>query len=128
MDILFDKTIDMLSEILDFRLERNRVIASNVANIDTPGYKAKELVFKKQLEAFINNGEEVTMTKTNKRHLSEQSSHINERRFKIVNSGEAVKIDSEMEKLAENNLMYNLTVELMARKFRSLNSILKEAK
>jgi flagellar basal-body rod protein FlgB len=124
MDILFNKTIEMLSTILDFRSERNKVIASNIANIDTPGYKPKELVFKKQLEDFIDNGAEVTMTKTDKRHLSDQSSHT----FEVINSEEAVKIDNEMEKLAENNLMYNLTVELMARKFKSLDSVLREAK
>ena len=124
MDILFSKTIEMLSVILDFRSERNKVIASNIANIDTPGYKPKELVFKKQLEDFIDNGTEVTMTKTDKRHLSEQSSHT----FEVINSEEAVKIDNEMEKLAENNLMYNLTVELMARKFKGLDSVLREAK
>jgi flagellar basal-body rod protein FlgB len=100
------------------------VIASNIANIDTPGYKPKELVFKKQLEDFIDNGTEVTMTKTDKRHLSKQSSHT----FEVINSEEAVKIDNEMEKLAENNLMYNLTVELMARKFKGLDSVLREAK
>ena len=124
MDILFNKTIEMLSVILDFRSERNKVIASNIANIDTPGYKPKELVFKKQLEDFIDNGTEVTMTKTDKRHLSEQSSHT----FEVINSEEAVKIDNEMEKLVENNLMYNLTVELMARKFKGLDSVLREAK
>ena len=124
MDILFSKTIEMLSVILDFRSERNKVIASNIANIDTPGYKPKELVFKKQLEDFIDNGTEVTMTKTDKRHLSKQSSHT----FEVINSEEAVKIDNEMEKLAENNLMYNLTVELMARKFKGLDSVLREAK
>ncbi|MCD6197228.1 MAG: flagellar basal body rod protein FlgB [Deltaproteobacteria bacterium] len=124
MDILFNKTIEMLSVILDFRSERNKVIASNIANIDTPGYKPKELVFKKQLENFIDNGTEVTMTKTDKRHLSEQSSHT----FEVIKSEEAVKIDNEMEKLAENNLMYNLTVELMARKFKGLDSVLREAK
>jgi len=124
MDILFNKTIEMLSVILDFRSERNKVIASNIANIDTPGYKPKELVFKKQLENFIDNGTEVTMTKTDKRHLSEQSSHT----FEVIKSEEAAKIDNEMEKLAENNLMYNLTVELMARKFKGLDSVLREAK
>ena len=127
MDILFDKTIAMLSTILDFRSERNKVIASNIANIDTPGYKPRELIFEKELEGFIDNGKEITMTKTDKRHLSKQS-HINERDFKVVNSGKTVKIDDEMGKLAENTLIYNLTLELMARKFKKLDSILREAK
>ena len=36
MDALFGETIEMLSVILDFRSERHKVIASNIANIDTP--------------------------------------------------------------------------------------------
>jgi len=124
MDILFGKTIDMLSGILDFRSERNKVIASNIANIDTPGYKTKELIFKKQLADLVSNGREISMSKTDKRHLSESS----EKKFEVINSERPVKIDNEMEKLAENTLMYNLTVELMARKFKELDSVLREAK
>ena len=124
MDILFGKTIDMLSAILDFRSERNKVIASNIANIDTPGYKTKELIFKKQLADLVSNGREISMSKTDKRHLSESS----EKKFEVIKSERPVKIDNEMEKLAENTLMYNLTVELMARKFKELDSVLREAK
>lgn len=124
MGILFNKTIDMLSTILDFQSKRHKVIASNIANIDTPGYRTKELVFKKQLENFIGHRAEITMTKTDQRHLSKQPSHV----FEVINSEEEVKIDNEMVKLAENNFMYNLTVELMARKFRGLDNVLKEAK
>ena len=38
------------------------------------------------------------------------------------------EIDTEMANLAENNLMYNMTVEMLARKFRGLNTVLKETK
>ncbi len=124
MDILFGKTIDMLSAILDFRSERNKVIASNIANIDTPGYKTKELIFKKQLEDLVSNGREISMSKADKRHLSE----LSEKKFEVINTERPVKIDNEMGKLAENTLMYNLTVELMAIKFKELDSVLREAK
>ena len=124
MDILFGKTIDMLSAILDFRSERNKVIASNIANIDTPGYKTKDLIFKKQLEDIVSNGREIPMSKTDKNHLSE----LSEKKFEVINTERPVKLDNEMEKLAENTLMYNLTVELLARKFKELDSVLREAK
>ncbi|OPL16149.1 MAG: hypothetical protein AVO38_08745 [delta proteobacterium ML8_D] len=124
MGILFNKTIEMLSTILNFQSKRHKVITSNIANIDTPGYKTKELVFKQQLENLIDDETEIKMTKTDQRHLSKQPSHV----FEVINSEEEVKIDDEMVKLAENNFMYNLTVELMARKFRGLDNVLKEAK
>ncbi|MCD6153826.1 MAG: flagellar basal body rod protein FlgB [Syntrophobacterales bacterium] len=128
MDALFGKTIEMLSAVLDFRLERHKVIASNIANIDTPGYRPKDIVFKEQLEAIISNKEKITMAGSRGRRMSEQSIPAGKSDFEVIDSGEKVNLDSEMAKLTENNLMYNLTVELLARKFRSLNTVLREAK
>ncbi len=113
MDALFGKTIEMLSAVLDFRSERHKVIASNIANIDTPNYRPKDIVFKEELKALISNEYGATIGKVD---------------YEVIDSGEKVNLDSEMAKLAENNLMHNLTVELLARKFRGLNTVLREAK
>lgn len=127
MDALFGKTIEMLSGVLDFRSERHKVIASNIANIDTPDYKPKDIVFKEALEASISkNG--VTMTRSRRGHMPEQSIPADRAGFEVIDSGKKVNLDSEMAKLAENNLMHNLTVELLARKFRGLNTFLREVK
>jgi len=127
MDALFGKTIEMLSGVLDFRSERHKVIASNIANIDTPDYRPKDVAFKDALKASISkNG--VTMTRSRRGHMPEQSIPADRAGFEVINSGEKVNLDSEMAKLAENNLMHNLTVELLARKFRDLNTFLREVK
>jgi flagellar basal-body rod protein FlgB len=128
MDALFGKTIEMLSAILDFRSERHKVIASNIANIDTPNYRPKDIVFKEELKALIGSGMGITMARSREKHLSERSISGDKADFEIIDSGESVNLDIEMAKLAENNLMYNLTVELLARKFRGLNTVLKETK
>ncbi|MEA3417357.1 MAG: flagellar basal body rod protein FlgB [Thermodesulfobacteriota bacterium] len=127
MDALFGKTIEMLSAGLDFRSERHKVISSNIANIDTPNYRPKDIVFKEELEAIISKGG-VTMTGSRRGHMFEQLNSADKAGFEVIDSGERVDLDSEMAKLAENNLMYNLTVELLARKFRGLNTVLKETK
>ncbi|MBU8849550.1 MAG: flagellar basal body rod protein FlgB [Desulfobacterales bacterium] len=127
MDALFGKTIEMLSTVLDFRSARHKVITSNIANIDTPDYRPKDIVFKEALEAITSkNG--VTMTKSRGGHMPEQSIPTDRAGFEVINSGEKVNLDSEMAKLAENNLMHNLAVELLARKFRGLNTFLREVK
>lgn len=113
MDALFGKTIEMLSAVLDFRSERHKVIASNIANIDTPNYRPKDIVFKEELETLISSKDGVRLDKAD---------------FEVIDSGERVNLDTEMAKLAENNLMHNLSVELLARKFRGLNTVLKEAR
>ncbi len=121
MEALFGKTIDMLSTVMDFRSERHKVITSNIANIDTPNYKARDVVFSEELKGIIENGENMGGD------LLEKGSSP-EGKFEVVETGERVSLDEEMAKLAENNLMYNLAVELMARKFKGLDIVLKEAK
>ncbi len=128
MEALFGKTIEMLSGALEFRSERHKVIASNIANIDTPNYKPKDIVFKEELKAIIDNEERLKMSRTQKSHLSEGLLSGNKADFEVVETGEKVELDKEMAKLAENNLMYNLTVEFLSRKFRGLNTVLREAK
>ena len=60
--------------------------------------------------------------------MPEQSIPADRAGFEVIDSGKKVNLDSEMAKLAENNLMHNLTVELLARKFRGLNTFLREVK
>ena len=124
MDALFGKTIDMLAVMLDFRSERHKIISSNIANLDTPGYLPRELTFREALQGVIDNGGGSSMAVTDERHLSERSAAEGE----VVVSGDKVDIDDQMAKMAENQLMYNFSVDLMARKFRGLNAVLREAK
>jgi flagellar basal-body rod protein FlgB len=126
MQNLFGKTINLLSGMLDYRAARHKVIVSNVSNIDTPGYKPMELVFKKTLEEAAATGSRLELVRTNSRHFN--AAEGKGRNFQAELSGEKVEIDTAMADLAENNLMYNLTVELLSRKFTGLNTVLKETK
>ena len=128
MEVLFGKTINMLSAMLDFRSNRHKLIASNVANLDTPGYRPKDINFKKELGLALGSGSKLTVRKTDTRHLSLNSMNSNGIDSGVVSCGEKVNIDKEMAKLAENHLMYNLTVELLARKFRGIKNTLREGK
>jgi len=125
MEGLFGKTFRLLSSLLDFYDARHQVILSNIVNIDTPRYRPKEVVFEKEL-AKITEAKGITLQRTNERHLS-----VGEEKggnMRIIEGADHVDIDKEMVSLAENNLRYNLTVELLVRKFRSLNNLLKESR
>jgi flagellar basal-body rod protein FlgB len=126
MRFLFGKTIDLLSTMLDFRAERHKVIVSNIANIDTPDYKPQNLVFNIRLEEAKRALNGMDLTKTSNRHLSPALGSKGQ--FQVAPSGNKVEIDKEMANLAENNLMYNLTVELLSRKFKSIDTALREIK
>lgn len=126
MDGLFSKTIDLLSGMLDFRAARHQVIVSNIANMETPGYKPSSLDFKGNLDEIMHQTEAVNLATTHPRHI--QIENGSGRDFKVSQSTEKVEIDKEMANLAENNILYNMDVELLARKLRGLNTVLKETK
>lgn len=125
MQSLFGKTIDLLSDMLDYRAARHKVIVSNIANIDTPNYKPQELTFAASL-AQAAGGQAAQLTKTDSKHLPADSG--TEDRYELRQTGEKVEIDREMTSLSENNLMYNLTAELISRKFKEIDTVLKETR
>ena len=126
MESLFDKTYSLLSTMLNFRSERSKVITSNIANLDTADYKASDYVFKDDLNQAMNM--RVQLKRTHEKHFPNSADEISKDDFKLVNSGEKPDLDTEMTHLAENQLMYNLSVELLARKFRNVKEVLTEAK
>ncbi|OPY85020.1 MAG: Flagellar basal body rod protein FlgB [Syntrophus sp. PtaU1.Bin208] len=128
MEFLFNKTFGMLSGMLGYRSQRNKVIMSNIANMDSPDYKPKDYVFKSDLDRAIEDQNSLALAKTDKNHLPAVQDEISDKNFKVVETGDKVKMDEEMTSLAENHLMYNLTVEMLARKFKGLNTVLKETK
>jgi flagellar basal-body rod protein FlgB len=122
MDILFNKTMNLLSGMLDFRSARHKAILSNVANIDTDGYRPSDISFR-QILAKTNS---IQMAATNPGHLG--GTKNGDLPVDVTTSEERVSIDKEMANLAENQLMYNMTVDMLSRKFRGINTVLKEIK
>lgn len=124
MDIFFNKTINLLSGMLDYRAKRHQVIVSNVTNMDTPDYKPSDITFKNEL----SNAGKLAMSKTNSGHISQGKDVAQITDYEIKTSEEKANIDTEMANLAENHLMYNTTVEMLARKFKGIETALKEIK
>ena len=123
MKALFGKTIDLLSGMLDLHAKRHKVLTSNVANIDTPNYEPRDVDFEKALKGATAS--RVALRKTDDRHLPAAASGQD---FSVVTTGQKVSLDKEMVNLAENHLMYKTAVEILVRKFKSLNSVIREAK
>ena len=122
---MFNRTFNLLSSMADFRSQRHKVIASNISNMDVADYESREMKFTKELESAIAKERKIDVVKTDPRHIQGTSGTGS---YDVVTTGERVKLDKEMGNLAENQLMYNLTMELLARKFRSLKNVLTEAK
>lgn len=126
MQSLFGKTFNMLGTLLDYRSERNKVITSNIANLDTPDYKPSDYVFKDDLSKALDA--RILLKRTHEKHFPNAMDEISKKDFKMVTSEDKVDLDKEMTNLAENQLMYNLTVESLARKFKGIKNVLTNAK
>lgn len=123
MNGLFSKTIDMLSELVGARSQRHQVLASNVSNIDTPGYEPKDIDFQNLVDSMQGKG--IRMARTNGKHFPAATSGGN---LSIVRTGDRVDMDREMVSIAENHLMHNAAVEMLARKFKGIQNVLRESK
>ena len=121
---LFGRTFDILSELVSFRSERHKVIVSNVANVDTPGYESRDLAFKSVLDSEKSS---LDLARTHEKHLSGSEQGGKYVKYKVT-AGESLSLDKEMVNLAENHLKYTADVELLARKFRGIETVLKETK
>jgi flagellar basal-body rod protein FlgB len=121
---LFNRTFDILSELVSYRSERHKAIISNVANIDTPDYAPRDLTFKGILDSEKFN---LTLARTHENHLPGLDMGGKYVRYKVT-AGENVSLDKEMVNLAENHLKYTADVEMLARKFRGIETVLKETK
>lgn len=129
---IFDRTMGAMQQVLDLRAAQHRVIAANIANEETPGFRAHELRFTDALTA-ARRSQTVTVDVTHSRHLSLPSAAV--RSFiQPVAAGElpldanTVNIDLEMAKLSDNAMRFNMTAELLARKFRGLLNAIHEGR
>ena len=108
------------------------MIAGNIANMDTIGYKPMDLDFNKALSRAMDEKEPDFLDKTHYKHLSADD---DENAFAMTqkNSEEvdiyhldSVNIDTEMMNLMENNIKYRTTTELLLRKMKILHYAIDE--
>lgn len=109
-------TYILLKKSLDASSERGRVIANNIANVNTKGFKASKVIFEDKLKDILEN-KGIELTVTNKRHIRGGSSISNiEYEVQKDNStsmrpdGNNVDIDIEMSNLAANTILYNTLI------------------
>ncbi|HIQ26157.1 MAG TPA: flagellar basal body rod protein FlgB [Aquifex aeolicus] len=123
MDFMF-KDIDFYKSFLDFLKVKNRAIASNLANVETPFYK------RLKVELMKREGD-IPLKTTNVRHISNIPQKPFE--YKILQDksgltgadGNNVNVEREMVDLEKVALKYELVTKFMQGKFSSLEMVIK---
>jgi flagellar basal-body rod protein FlgB len=132
---LFDRNLALIDRALSLQTRRNSLLASNIANRETPGYRAQDLVFEKQLTKALHSSGPGPLRTSDPQHFDgierEPLELVEGERINSFNpdpsmDGNTVDLDTEMAKLAENQLMHQLTVRAASWKFRMLKSAISE--
>lgn len=133
MKSLFGRHIHLQAKVLDMRLERQNIVAGNLANIKTPGYKARRLEFEEDLQAAMGQASLGKMARTNPKHLpakfdpdSFSADFIKNMRPRVVQGEDAVDLDKEMTAMAKNTLLYNTIVTTLKRNFEGMKTVISE--
>jgi flagellar basal-body rod protein FlgB len=107
-----DNSIKILQKIMDLCTYRQKILSSNIANVDTPNYKAKDVDFQEELK---------------------RASEIENNSYRVIEApttmpnrdGNTVNIEVEMAKLTETLLMYNSATQLLSTRLRMLKDAIK---
>jgi flagellar basal-body rod protein FlgB len=107
--------------MLDVSSVKHKVIANNIANVNTPGYKKMEVSFADQLEKALN---ESAMNKFDtlqpKIVISKEDTSET-----VRNDGNNVDMDKEVSSLVKNTLTYGIYTQLLAKKYEGIKSAIE---
>ena len=134
LNSLFDSTtIPVLEQVVDFSQSRHQVLAGNIANMDTPGYRVRDLspeLFERRLKEAITS-----------RHRGEATpvafDSSNARQSRISEVGDSVKgllyhddsndsLEQQVAELSKNQMQHSLALSIMTSQFRLLQTAISE--
>lgn len=124
--------INSLGYAMDVASAKNDVISSNIANVDTPQYKAKDLKFDAVMADAMGEGKKLPMMVTDEKHIPSQPSAVdpssyiyNQNNPSVRNDGNDVNEDYEMSQLAENGIRYSLFSQITGERFTTLKEAIQ---
>jgi flagellar basal-body rod protein FlgB len=135
-----DLTARILEKSLDGLSLRAQTITNNVANVDTPNYKAGDVNFEQQLTAALNNqpqGDELPLMLTHGAHIAPNGrpglddlapATVRTTSTTMRNDGNNVDVEREMARLAETQLSYQASTQVLNEKLRLFREAIWEGK
>ncbi|MDR1040798.1 MAG: flagellar basal body rod protein FlgB [Deltaproteobacteria bacterium] len=134
---LFTSQFGIMQGTLGLRLARHDFTATNLANKDTPGFRARHLDFEKVLAKRLpGKGTELDVRQTDGRHIPARDlTGAFDRASQAVRMSpygydeyddDKLNIDQEMTLLTKNQLIYNTTVQMLAKEFDNLKYAIGE--
>lgn len=116
------------SRLLDWTAARQKILASNIANLDTPGYQARDLDFQSALRRACGDGSS-GLARTDERHLPSADTAPSPR-FPVQQAGarldgNTVNLAEEMARMTENGFLYQTLVRFINHKITTLKHAIR---
>jgi flagellar basal-body rod protein FlgB len=108
-----DRITNQIEHYMNLLSARQKLVASNIANVDTPGYKTKDIDFQFEFMSLMQGGTP---------NVVETPDLV------VKNDGNNVSLDREARLLSENALRFNLASNLMKTQLKLINSAIQEGK
>jgi len=109
---MLDRVAGQLERYMDLLSARQRLVASNIANADTPGYHTQDIDFEREFLNAVGGSPQV----------------VEPADLKVKNDGNNVSLDRESRLLAENALRFQLAAQLMKQQLSKVRAAIQEGK
>ncbi len=122
--------INVLDKAADASVQRNELLSNNIANVDTPNYKRKDIDFESILQAELAGGFSLNdqVAKVNKNLASlDPQVYTDNSSLAYRLDGNNVDIATEEAYLAENQIKYQALVDLMNQEFSRFKMVLNQS-
>jgi flagellar basal-body rod protein FlgB len=125
-----ESILQRMSAFLDFAARRQEAITSNLANSETPGYRAKNVSFGDFLAAEMGAG--APMRRTSELHMKGKPTLIRPEESQggdtLGNDGNNVDLDREMTQLAQNVLKFSVVGRLLQQRLHLIRAGIREGR
>ncbi len=132
---LFDGNFQVLGKSMDAYTKRAEALADNIANVNTPNYKRKDVQFESFLQkALYEDGSSVIGRRTDEKHFkigienkldSVEASFTEDKNTKMKYDGNNVDIEVEKVEQTKNNIRYQFATNRISQNFTVLRSVIK---
>lgn len=131
MSINFKNALGIHPDALNVRSKRSEILANNLANSDTPGYKARDLDFKGILKGEYENRQRLELSRTSQRHIPAEAVVMDSSlKFRIPHQpsvdGNTVETNIEQAEFAKNAMDFQSSFGFLDSRFKGLVKAMKE--
>lgn len=124
MAISLDKLVGFHHKALNIRNDKMEVIAGNLANANTPGYKARDIDFQKAM-ASARSEREHTLARTHEKHIEGRMQLQGEIEYRIPNQpdtgdGNTVEAQTERNLFLDNGMRYQSSIQFLNGKIKGM--------